>query len=368
MPQNTIVYPVVGTFSGLTEQGYINAGNQSLDTDWSGSSAPGSPTTGRRFLDTSVGALFKRQVYDGAGWVTFDAIDTAGHLITPYRGNWPMQTKGANVVAASALPILTDGDYFIVTGNTGIATIAARPAGAQIILEFTGTPLITAGANLILQGGAATLQIVAGDVVKLVSDNASGIWRQIGVPANQLPTGALTYLGSQTAANSATLGFTGLITATFDEYLFRVVQLRPQTDQVSLRMRVSDNAGGAYKTTGYNYVGGGSSSAGTLALSWLSQSATSILLSEDSGNTDAIGNGTSDNICGEVFISPNGASKYKVVNAQTGWGRATNTNMCHGETTGAWTAGVTAIDAVQFSFSSGNAVDGAIHCYGIRKA
>src|SRR3990167_3609383 len=63
--------------------------------------------------------------------------------------------KGADVASGTALPLLTDGNFFHVTGNTAIETFDSVGAGTIVFLKFDSTPALTHHAtNLILPTGA----------------------------------------------------------------------------------------------------------------------------------------------------------------------------------------------------------------------
>jgi hypothetical protein len=86
--------------------------------------------------------------------------------------------KGADIASAAALPIGTDGNFFHVTGTTGITSISTQPAGTQICLEFTGILTITHNAtNLILPNGA-NITTYAGYSATFISEG-SGNWRLV---------------------------------------------------------------------------------------------------------------------------------------------------------------------------------------------
>ena len=73
-------------------------------------------------------------------------------------------SKGADVASAAALPLLTDGNFFDVTGSVTITSFdTTGGAGTPIMLRFDAAPLLTHHAtNLILPGGA-NIQAAAGD-------------------------------------------------------------------------------------------------------------------------------------------------------------------------------------------------------------
>ncbi len=86
-------------------------------------------------------------------------------------------SKGADVVAATALPILTDGNYFDVTGTTAITSINATGGpGTLIKLHFNGILILTNSvADLILPGGA-NITTAAGDEAEFI-EYAAGDYR-----------------------------------------------------------------------------------------------------------------------------------------------------------------------------------------------
>lgn len=90
------------------------------------------------------------------------------------------QRKGAALVAAAALTP-GEGNYFVVSGNTGITSItaAARDNGRIIVLHFSGTPTITDGSNLIMAGN---LVASADDTLTLVCDGTN--WIEIARSVN----------------------------------------------------------------------------------------------------------------------------------------------------------------------------------------
>lgn len=83
--------------------------------------------------------------------------------------------KGADVASDTALPVLTDGNSFDVTGTTTIATIATLGIGTVILLQFDGILTLTHSADLFLPG-AADITTAAGDI-GIFEEYASGDWR-----------------------------------------------------------------------------------------------------------------------------------------------------------------------------------------------
>ena len=82
-------------------------------------------------------------------------------------------SKGADVASAAALPVLTDGNYFDVTGTVTVTSInTTGGAGTLIKLHFDGILILTHHAtNLILPTGA-NITTAAGDEAEFVEYGA----------------------------------------------------------------------------------------------------------------------------------------------------------------------------------------------------
>jgi len=96
-------------------------------------------------------------------------LDTNG-----FQVQW---SKGADVASATALPILTDGNYYDVTGTTTITSINTTGAvGTVIRLHFDGILTLTHSATDLVLPGAANITTAAGDEFTFV-EYASGDFR-----------------------------------------------------------------------------------------------------------------------------------------------------------------------------------------------
>ena len=111
--------------------------------------------------------------------------------------------KGADVAsAASSFTLGADGNFYDITGTTGIDSIAAQAAAKVVQLQFDGALTLTDGGNLKLEGNFTT---VTGATLTLVSDGTD--WYELSRAGGNIAiTGA--------AVLSSTLGVTGAITAT----------------------------------------------------------------------------------------------------------------------------------------------------------
>ena len=113
--------------------------------------------------------------------------------------------EGVALTAASTLTLGTDGDFFHVTGSTGITALSGTQT--HVTLVFDATPTLTHSGNLILQY-SANYTTVAGDVIDFVNDGA-GVWRE----ESRRPTSGWVRLGTPQASTSGTsIDFTGIPT------------------------------------------------------------------------------------------------------------------------------------------------------------
>lgn len=87
------------------------------------------------------------------------------------------ETKGADVASAAALPILTDGNYFDVTGANAITSInTTGKVGTVIKLHFDAALTLTHHATDLILPGGANITTAAGDEAEFV-EYASGDFR-----------------------------------------------------------------------------------------------------------------------------------------------------------------------------------------------
>ena len=85
------------------------------------------------------------------------ALDTSPQLGNPLdcNGKQIQWSKGADVASATALVLLTDGNYFDVTGTVTITSFNTTGGpGTQIKLHFIAACTLTHNSDLILPGGA----------------------------------------------------------------------------------------------------------------------------------------------------------------------------------------------------------------------
>ena len=86
-------------------------------------------------------------------------------------------SKGADVASATALPVLTDGNYFDVTGTTTVTSInTTGGAGTLIKLHFDAILILTHHATDLILPGGANITTAAGDEAEFI-EYATGDYR-----------------------------------------------------------------------------------------------------------------------------------------------------------------------------------------------
>ncbi len=275
------------------------------------------------------------------------------------NGNQMKWAKGADVVSGTALPVLTDGNYFDVTGATTVTSIDTCGGDGTIApvikLHFDAALILTHHAtNLILPGGA-NITTAAGDEAEFV-EYASGTWRcteYTKADGTALVTsetaGWLESKAEQTPSAAASVVAEGL-TGRTQEIVF---QLKPATDGAELYLTVGHGGTPTYlASTIYTTMGEGRiQSSG--AKDWISAGVAQILLN----HADGVGFAANEWISGRIVIYNfdeadysffSGAVSYNdtaglvlmaVVGGQIGY--ATN-----------------ALTAIKLAFSSGNIAEG----------
>ena len=180
-------------------------------------------TTAKAFVDGDVvelriiAATLDRvydAITDGTDSISVNDILSAGDLTM--SAGAVIQNKGADVASATTLPVISDGNFFDVTGTTEIQIIASMGIGTEITLQFDGALQLTHSANLVLPG-AANITTIAGDVLTFV-EYASADWvcvsYQSAITAVVTDHGGLTGLGDDDHTQYAKLAgdtFTGLV-------------------------------------------------------------------------------------------------------------------------------------------------------------
>jgi hypothetical protein len=185
---------------------------------------------------------------------------------------------------------------------------------------------------------------------------------------NAVVDATLVLLSTQTASASATISFTTGLDSTYDEYIFKFINIHPATDNVSFQFNFSTDSGSNYnvtKTTTFFYAIHNEADTST-ALSYdtgvdLAQSASNQII------VGIIGNDNDQNVSGYLqLFNPSSTTYVKHflsnVNNSTFDDQSVTTFIAgYGNTT-------SAINAIRFEMSSGNIDDGIIKLYGVKKS
>ena len=177
--------------------------------------------------------------------------------------------------------------------------------------------------------------------------------------------GALNLISTQTASSSATISFTSGIDSTYKEYIFKFINLHPATDNVRFEMNMSADSGSNYnvtKTTTFFQTWHDEGDSDTT----LEYASTSDL-AQSTGTqrfNNGLGNDNDQSISGTLHLfDPSNTTfvKHFISTFNQVYYTDYSINMFvagYGNTT-------SAIDAIQFSMSSGNIDSGVIKMYGV---
>ena len=176
---------------------------------------------------------------------------------------------------------------------------------------------------------------------------------------------AMTLLSTQTASSSATISFTSGIDSTYDEYVFKFIDIHPATDEAYLTFQGNAAGGSGYNETitstdfrAYNAEDGSATALQYSAAFDQAQGTSFQPITQEIGNdNDQCASGTlqifapSDTTFVKHFLSASQyswAGDYSMRDFTAGYFNTTS-----------------AIDEIQFKMSSGNIDSGVIKLYGI---
>jgi len=177
----------------------------------------------------------------------------------------------------------------------------------------------------------------------------------------------MTLISTQTASSSSTISFTSGIDSTYDEYVFKLYDIHPASDNVSFQFNLSIDGGSNYNvvktsTVFQNYHNEADNSAGQFyhTSNDLAQSTSPQILIGNGG----VGADNDQSYAGTLTLfAPSSTTFVKHYMAVSNTYQYDNYSMNdfvagYGNTT-------SAINSVQFSMSSGNIDSGVIKLYGI---
>ena len=182
---------VIANQTGANTRSDLNNAFSAIVSNNSSASEPATMYAYQWWADTANDLLKQRNAANSA-WISIltlstGKIATGAEVVddtTPQLGGdldcngaqiqW---SKGADVASATALPVLTDGNYFDVTGTTTVTSInATGGAGTLIKLHFDAILILTHHATDLILPGGANITTAAGDEAEFV-EYASGDYR-----------------------------------------------------------------------------------------------------------------------------------------------------------------------------------------------
>ena len=181
--------------------------------------------------------------------------------------------------------------------------------------------------------------------------------------------GKLTLISTQTASASASISFTSGIDSTYDEYIFKFINIHPQTNNTDFTFNFSTDSGSNYNVTKTTTTFRAAHNEGDTSSELLYYAANDLAQSTSfqtfsiggsyQGNNDSSVSGTL------TLFAPSSTTFVKHFIARTN-GMIANDYSADGYVAGYGNT-TSAINAVQFKMNSGNIDDGIIKMYGVSK-
>jgi hypothetical protein len=239
-----------------------------------------------------------------------------------------------NAIDAPLPLTVSNGGSGRATGTTAYGTLCAgtTATGVQqtVAPGTTGTVLTSNGASAL-----PSYQAVAGS-----------------------PTG-LTWLGTATAAGSATVSFPNLLSATYDNYLVVIENLAPSTTSVGFNMIIGTGATPTYQNTNYMSATQYTSTTNVFTGSSIITTACQII-SLTAGTALA----TTPQSAGVLNLYSVNSGNNFVMNGVLSFPRPAQSTSGSSICTAQWAGGGTAVTSIQFSSVSGNITIGTFKLYG----
>ena len=178
--------------------------------------------------------------------------------------------------------------------------------------------------------------------------------------------GNLKLLSTQTASSSATISFTSGIDSTYKEYIFKFINIHPETNTTKLQINASADTGSNYnvtKTTTYFQAYHTESDSATALQYYANRD---LAQSTSAQQLKDIGNTSDDSAAGTLHLfNPSSTTFVKHFFSTFTGPTGESTQNLHNSFVGGYFNTTSAIDAIQFSMSSGNIDAGTIKLYGV---
>ena len=179
--------------------------------------------------------------------------------------------------------------------------------------------------------------------------------------------GTLILLSTQTASASATIDFTTGLDSTYDEYIFKFINIHPATDDVSFNFNMSTDAGANYNVTKTTTAFRARHNEAGTATALEYQTGLDLAQSTAFQFLGDLGNDNDQNLVGTLQLyNPSNTTFVKhfiaTINSCDQGDSSRNYFIAgYGNTT-------SAVNAIQFKMNSGNIDDGVIKLYGVKKS
>ena len=184
-----------------------------------------------------------------------------------------------------------------------------------------------------------------------------------------LSSSAMTLLATETASSSATISFTSGIDDTYDEYVFKFINIEPATDGANFSFQVETGTNSDYNQTitstyfrAYHHEADNGTALEYVADRDLAQSTNFQVLASSVGNG---ADGNNDECASGKMHLFNPSSTTFVKNFTSHINMYENGNSCHTIFTAGYINDTTALTRVQFKFSSGAIATGTFKLYGV---
>jgi len=186
--------------------------------------------------------------------------------------------------------------------------------------------------------------------------------------ANASGGGTLVLLSTQTASASATISFTTGLDSTYDEYIFKFINVRPATDSVNFEFNMSTDSGSNYnvtKTTTY-FTSLHAEDDNETGLAYK----TTLDLAQSTAFqplADRVGNGADESVSGSLTLF-NPSSTVYVKHFLSDTNAYLFANYSDNDRSAGYGNTTSAVNAIRFKFASGNIADGVFKLYGVKKS
>ena len=180
--------------------------------------------------------------------------------------------------------------------------------------------------------------------------------------------GTLTLLSTQTASNSATISFTTGLDSTYDEYIFKVINAHPATNDAVLEYNMSTDGGSNYNVTktttyilAYHNEAGSDQTLTYDTPTDLAQSTAFQEFCRPIGEDDECASGEL------TLFNPSSTTYVKHFIARANQVRK-NIVYLYTNNVAGYCNTTSAVNAVRFQMSTGNIADGIFKLYGVKKS